>query len=396
MSDIRTYLSSARVVDIGPVRAFLDEHHSAVAEEAARFAREQLLSLPAPETDQEGRSQATQILSLLRESGLLRFIAPFDLRACCLVREALAWASPLADEVFALQCLSVTPMLLAANAEQRARWAEPIVKGTKMGAFAMTERNAGSDVGALETTARKEGNDYVLDGHKTLISNAGIADVYTVFACTDRDRSRGHGGLSCFVVEASQPGFRFVRPLVLSAPHPLGEVAFDNCKVSVEARLGAEGDGFKIGMATLDRLRPTVAAAATGMAARALDESLHYAQHRKQFGQAICEFQLVQQKIARMATEITASRLLLFRAAWEHDKGKPRITLESAMAKSYATEAAQRVIDDAVQIHGGIGALAEQTVDRLYRSVRSLRIYEGTTEVQQVVIARQIIKDSAR
>ncbi len=394
MSDIRSYLSTARVVDIGPVRAFLDEHHSAVAEEAARFAREQLLSLPAPESDGEGRIQAKQILTLLRESGLLRFIDPFDLRACCLVREALAWASPLADEVFALQCLSVTPMLIAANAEQRTRWAAPIVQGTKMGAFAMTERNAGSDVGALETTATKDGDGYRLDGHKTLISNAGIADLYTVFASTDR--SRGHGGLSCFVVEASQPGFRFVKPLILSAPHPLGEVAFENCRVTADARLGAEGDGFKIGMATLDRLRPTVAAAATGMAARALDESLHYAQHRKQFGQAISEFQLVQQKIARMATELTASRLLLFRAAWEHDKGKARITLESAMAKSYATEAAQRVIDDAVQIHGGMGALAEQTVDRLYRSVRSLRIYEGTTEVQQVVIARQIFKDSAR
>lgn len=394
MSDLRTYLSSARVVDIGPVRAFLAPHHAAVAEEAARFARDQLLSLPAAETDAEGRIQARHILTLLRESGLLRFIDPFDLRACCLVREALAWASPLADEVFALQALSVTPMLLAANAEQRARWVEPIVSGAKMGAFAMTERNAGSDVGALETVATKDGHAYRLTGQKTLISNAGIADFYTVFASTDR--SRGHGGLSCFVVEADQPGFRFVRPLVLSAPHPLGEVAFENCSVPADARLGAEGDGFKLGMATLDRLRPTVAAAATGMAARALDESLHYAQHRKQFGQAISEFQLVQQKIARMATELTASRLLLFRAAWEHDNGKPRVTLESAMAKSYATEAAQRVIDDAVQIHGGIGALAEQTVDRLYRSVRSLRIYEGTTEVQQVVIARQIFKDSAR
>lgn len=394
MSELRAHLESARVVDLDPVRAFVEERHLEVAKEAARFAREQVLPLPAPETDAEGRTQAKHILGLLRDSGLLRFIDPFDLRACCIVREALAWASPLADEVFALQCLSVMPILLSANPEQRERFAAPIVNGTKMGAFAMTERNAGSDVGAMETRAVRDGDHYRLDGLKTLISNAGIADQYTVFASTDP--SRGHSGLSCFVVDARETGFRFVRPLILSAPHPLGEVGFENCRVPASARLGAEGDGFKLGMATLDRLRPTVAAAATGMAARALDESLHYARHRKQFGQPISEFQLVQQKIARMATELVASRLLLFRAAWEHDRGKPRISLESAMAKSYATEAAQRVIDDAVQIHGGIGALAEQTVDRLYRSIRSLRIYEGTTEVQQVVIARQIFKDDAR
>lgn len=394
MSERSGFLETAQVVDTAPVRAFLDESHLTVADEAARFARSQLLSLRPPETDAEGRAQARHILGLLRASDLLRFIDPFDLRACCLVREALAWGSPLADEVFALQCLSVTPLLLAATDAQRARWAAPIVAGTSMGAFAMTERNAGSDVGALETVATREGEGYRLDGHKTLISNAGIADVYTVFASTDP--SRRHAGLSCFVVQADQPGFRFVRPLLLSAPHPLGEIAFEGCLVTADARLGAEGDGFKIGMATLDRLRPTVAAAATGMAARALDESLHFAQHRKQFGQAICEFQLVQQKIARMATELTAARLLLFRAAWEHDRGKPRITLESAMAKSYATETAQRVIDDAVQIHGGIGTLAEETVDRLYRSVRALRIYEGTTDVQQLVIARQLFRDHAR
>jgi acyl-CoA dehydrogenase len=183
---------------------------------------------------------------------------------------------------------------------------------------------------------------------------------------------------------------------VLSAPHPLGEIAFDGCEIGEDARLGAEGDGFKIGMATLDRLRPTVAAAATGMATRALAEALHYARTRKQFGQAIGEYQLIQQKLARMALELTASRLLLYRAAWEHDHGKPRITMESAMAKAYATEAAQHIIDDAVQIHGGIGTLASSPVDRLYRSVRALRIYEGTTDVQHLVIARQLLKDAAR
>jgi acyl-CoA dehydrogenase len=382
------------MVDVSVVRAFLEEHHLALAVEAKAFAREHLLPLPAPQTDAEGRTQAKHILGLLREHRVLRFIDPLDLRACCILREAIAWASPLADEVFALQCLGVMPMLLAGSDAQRARWARPIVEGTRMAGFAMTEPNAGSDVGALETRAVRSAGGYRLQGLKTFISNAGIADTYTVFASTDP--SRGHGGISCFVVQADNPGLRFVRPLVLSAPHPLGELAFEACEVGDDARLGAEGDGFKIGMATLDRLRPTVAAAATGMATRALDEALAYAMKRKQFGQAISEYQLVQHKLARMAVELTASRLLLYRAAFEHDRGKARITLESAMAKSYATEAAQHIIDDAVQIHGGIGTLESSPVDRLYRSVRALRIYEGTTDVQHLVIARHLLKEAAR
>jgi len=382
------------MVEIDSVRAFLEPHHLRLAEEAGAFAREQILPLPAPQNDAEGRVQARQILERLKEHKLLRFIDPLDLRACCVVRESIAWASPLADEVFALQCLGVMPILLSGTAEQKARFAAPIVEGSAMAGFAMTEPHAGSDVGSLETVAERDGDDYRLNGLKTLISNAGIADVYTVFAATDK--ARGHAGISCFVVEAKQPGFRFVRPLVLSAPHPLGEVAFEDCKVSATARLGKEGEGFKTGMATLDRLRPTVAAAATGMAARALDEALSYTRSRKQFGQSISEFQLVQQKLARMVTELTAARLLLYRAAWEHDHGKARITMESAMAKSYATEAAQHIIDDAVQLHGGVGTLADSPVDRLYRSVRALRIYEGTTDVQQLVIARHLLKSTER
>lgn len=382
------------MIETAAVRAFLEERHEKLAVEASQFARDHLLPLPAPTTDDEGRSQAKQVLALLRTHGLLRFIQPFDLRACCIIREAIAWASPLADEVFALQCLGVMPILLAGSDEQKQRFATRLVDGSAMGGFAMTEPNAGSDVGALETVATRTASGYRVDGFKTLISNAGIADAYVVFASTDKKRT--NGGVSCFVVEAKNPGLRFVRPLVLSAPHPLGELAFEGCEVSEDARLGAEGDGFKIGMATLDRLRPTVAAAATGMATRALAESLHYARTRKQFGQAIGEFQLIQQKLARMAVELTASRLLLYRAAWEHDHGKPRITMESAMAKAYATEAAQHIIDDAVQIHGGIGTLASNPVDRLYRSVRALRIYEGTTDVQHLVIARQLLKDAVR
>jgi acyl-CoA dehydrogenase len=377
------------MLDLTPVRALVAHHHLDVAEEASAFAREKIAVLPAAESDAVARGQAREILALLREARLLRFLEPLDLRALCVVREALAWASPLADEVFALQALSSVPILRGGTAVQRKELGEPLMLGQRMGAFAMTEVNAGSDVGALETVAVRHGDRYRITGHKTLISNAGIADQYTVFAATDR--ARGHAGLSLFVVDASAPGVRFVRPLVLSAPHPLGEVAFEDVEVGEDARIGAEGDGFKLGMATLDRLRPTVAAAATGMAMRALDESLAYAKARRQFGKPIAEYQLIQQKLARMATELTAARLLLYRAAWEHDQGKERITLESAMAKSYATEVAQHVVDDAVQIHGGSGALADSVVDRLYRSVRSLRIYEGTTEVQQLVIARQLL-----
>ena len=378
------------IVDLGPVRALVEAHHLTLAEEVGAFVRDKLLELEPPSSDEQGRTQAKQVLGLLREAKLLRFIDPFDLRACCVIREALAFASPLADEVFALQCLAAMPILLGGSPAQREAFARPLVEGTRMAAFAMTERNAGSDVGALETVAVREGESYRIDGAKTLISNAGIADQYTLFAATDR--TRGHGGLSCFVVPANAQGVRFVRALVLSAPHPLGEVAFEQLEVHADTRIGQEGDGFKLGMSTLDRLRPTVAAAATGMAARALHEALAYAKRRVQFGKAIAEYQLVQQKLAQMATELTAARLLLFRAAWEHDHGKARITLESAMAKSYATEAAQRVIDSAVQIHGGSGVLAEAVVDRLYRAIRALRIYEGTTEVQELVIARQLLQ----
>ncbi|MEE8524812.1 MAG: acyl-CoA dehydrogenase family protein, partial [Thermoanaerobaculia bacterium] len=246
-----------------------------------------------------------------------------------------------------------------------------------------------SDVAAIKTRARRDGGDYVLDGGKHLITNAGVADFYTVFAVTTP--GAGTRGLSCFVVEADRPGFRFVRPQVLSEPHPLGEIAFEGCRVPAGLRLGAEGEGFKLGMRTLDRLRATVAAAACGMAERALAEALAHARERRQFGRPLADFQLTQQKLARMATDLTAARLLVYRAAAAADSGAERVTLEAAMAKSFATEAAQRIVDDAVQILGGRGVLADSPVDRLYRAVRALRIYEGATEVQHLVIARQLL-----
>jgi len=245
-------------------------------------------------------------------------------------------------------------------------------------------------VASMKTRARRDGADYVLDGAKCFISNAGIADYYTVFATTDP--AAGGRGIGCFVVPAGTPGLRFVRSQVLSAPHPLGEIAFEGCRVPVANRLGEEGKGFALGLKTLDRLRATVGAAACGMATRALHEALAHARQRRQFGKPLGEFQLVQEKLARMATELTAARLMVYRAAHAADAGAERVTLEAAMAKLHATEGAQRIVDDAVQVLGGRGVLAGSPVDRLYRSVRALRIYEGTSEVQHLVIAGLLLE----
>jgi acyl-CoA dehydrogenase len=378
------------IPDTDAVRVFLTPSHLAYAQEAAAFAERDIASRPVPRDDTSARKEARQLLGILGAGGWFRPILDQDLRSCCLVREAMAAASPLADAVFALQALGTTPLLIAAPPALRERWVPAAVQGRAMAAFAMTEPEAGSDVAAMTTTARKDGTDYVLNGTKTFISNAGIADWYTVFATTDP--ARGHRGISCFAIPADTPRLRFVRALELSAPHPLGEIAFEDCRVPADAMVGAEGEGFKLGLATLDRLRPTVAAAACGMGARALEEALAHVRERRQFGKALAEFQLVQAKLADMATELTAARLLVYRAAWEKDQGRERITIEAAMAKAFATEAAQRAVDAAVQLLGGRGVLADHPVDRLYRAVRALRIYEGTTEIQQLIIAGELLK----
>jgi acyl-CoA dehydrogenase len=376
--------------DTAVIRAFLDPALFTLAGQVTAFANRELDSDHEPADDAAARSHARVLLARLGAAGWYAPIAEQHLRACCLVREALAAASPLADAVFALQALGTLPIVLAGSEDVKHRWLPGVLAGTTMAAFAMTEPEAGSDIGAITTTAQRDGSEYVLNGKKTLISNAGIADFYVVFASTDP--SAGNKGLSAFVVPAETPGFRFVRALTLSAPHPLGDIAFDNARIPADARLGAEGDGFRLGLGTLDRLRPTVGAAACGMAERALAEALRHAGTRRQFGAPLSANQLIQAKLARMATDLAAARLLVYRAAWEKDHGTERITLEAAMAKSFATEAAQRIVDDAVQILGGRGVLASHPVDRLYRSVRSLRIYEGTTEIQQLVIAGQLLK----
>lgn len=378
------------MIDTAPIRAFLDDAHFNLAGRVDDFATRQLAPLREPADDASARYQARDILEKLGAGGWLEPIRAQDWRACCLIREALAAASPLADAVFALQALGTVPMLLSPNEGMRKRWLAPAIAGQAMGSFAMTEPEAGSDVASLGATAQQDGDSYVLSGTKTFISNAGIADFYTVFATTDA--SKRDKGIGCFVVPADTPGLRFVRPLILSSPHPLGEIAFENARIPGACRLDAEGEGFKLGLSTLDRLRATVGAAACGMGTRALSEALAHAKGRRQFGKPLADFQLIQEKLARMATELTAARLLVYRAAWEKDKGASRVTLEAAMAKSFATEAAQRIVDDAVQILGGRGVLADHPVDRLYRSVRALRIYEGTTEIQQLIIAGQLVK----
>ncbi len=386
--------------DLDAVDAFLTDRHRTVAEEVSAFARQQIAPLAEPPDDATGRVQAREILDRLGAGGWCQHAVPPagaldgvptpDLRAGCLIREALAWASPLADDIFAIQCLASLPVSLAGTDDQKARYLPGVATGEIMPAFAMTEPGAGSDVAAIQTRAVRQGDGWQLDGEKTLISNAGLADVYVVFASTEPDA--GHRGLSCFLVPAETPGLRFVGAQVMAAAHPLGTIAFEACRLPAEALLGTAGGGFRLGMKTLDRLRATVAAAACGMAARALDEAMAHARTRRQFGAPLADLQMTQQKLARMATDLTAARLLTYRAAADADAGRDSITLASAMAKSFATEAAQRIVDDAVQIVGGRGVLVGHPVDRLYRSVRALRIYEGATEVQHIVIARRLLR----
>ena len=378
--------------DTHTVRAFLEAEHHPWGAAMAAFAARDLVPRPEAESDDAGRKEARTLLKIMGEEGALVPIGTRDLRACCLAREAIAAASPLADAVWALQGLGITAILIAGDDRLRERWAEPALAGEVMSSFAMTEREAGSDVASMKTRAVRDGDDYVLDGHKWLISNAGIADYYIVFASTDPDA--GSRGISAFVVPADTDGLDFVGAQVMSAPHPLGEIALNRCRVPAANLVGDEGRGFMIGMATLDQLRPTVGAAACGMAERALREALDHAVSRVQFGRPLADFQLIQEKLGRMAIELTAARMLVYRAAYEKDLGAERITAEAAMAKAYATEAAQRIIDDAVQIIGGRGVLAAHPVDRLYRSVRALRIYEGTTEIQHLIIAGKIVAEA--
>ncbi len=395
---MRSWKSGSRVLfdagglSLDPVAAFIEPSHREYRERVLAFCEEEIGEGRDPDTDAAARARARELVGRMGAAGLFRPIAEGDVRGCLVAREVLAWWSPLADAVFALQGLSATPGLI--RGEDPGGWVERAVAGEAMGAFAMTEWGAGSDVGSMTTVAVPDGSGFRLNGGKAFISNAGIADFYVVFALTDPDA--GTWGISCFVVPADADGFEFTGSLVMSAPHPLGEVKFNDCVVPGDALLGEVGGGFKIGMATLDRLRPTVAAAACGMAGRALWEAVDHARGREQFGKRLASFQLVQEKLSSSAIDLTAGRLLAYRAGWEKDRGAERITMEAAMAKAFSTEAAQRIVDRAVQVLGGRGVLAGHPVDHLYRSVRALRIYEGTTEIQHLIVGGGLVRGDAR
>ena len=377
-----------RLSGIEAISALLDASHVALAGQLAPL-RTSLESAEEPASDAVGRRRARDLLSRLGSEGVFDPIRTLDLRALCLTRETLAFANPLADAVTAIQALVGVSLVVAGNADLRAAWLDAIVTGRAMAAFAMSEPAAGSDVAAMQTAATRNGSAWTLAGEKHLISNAGIADVYLVFAVTRP--GQGSRGISAFLVPHDTPGLEFVEAQVMSVPHPLGRMRLHNCRVPSDALVGEIDEGFALGMRVLDRVRPSVGAAACGFAARAIVEAIRHAKGREQFGRPLAAFQLTRDKLARMATDLEAARLLVYRAAWQGDHGDHKITLESAMAKSFATEAAQTIVDAAVQIIGGKGLLIGQPVERLYRAVRALRIYEGATEIQRMIVADQLL-----
>ncbi len=369
---------------------FLESHH----DQLAHAARERYRALEAkPEDEGDDERLAKRVAAM----GDYVHLVPceyggasekMDVRAICVLREEMAYRNAAADSVFAVQGLGSHPVLLGGSDAQKRELLNRVANGTALFAFALTEAEAGSDVAALSTSARREGDGYVLDGAKKFISNAGVATHYTVFART----GAGSKGISAFVVPADAPGFRVKSRMQLLGDHPIGELEFHNCRIPASARIGEEGQGMRLALSTLDVFRSTVGAAAVGMARRALDEAVAYAQSRRQFGAPLAELQGVQFLLAESAVELEASRLLVHRAAAVKDSGADRVTYEAAIGKLFATEAAQRIIDRCLQIHGGNGVVKGNPLERLYRDVRALRIYEGATEVQKVVIARHLLR----
>jgi len=343
-----------------------------------------------------------RLVRALGDGGWLRYCVPaahggalpaLDSRALCVARETLAYHDGLADFAFAMQGLGSGAITLAGTAAQRDRWLPSVARGEAIAAFALSEPGAGSDVAALAMRARREEDAWVLDGCKTWISNGGIADFYCVFARTGD--TPGARGISAFVVPADTPGLVVAERIEVISPHPLARLEFSDCRLPLDALLGVEGDGFKLAMRTLDIFRASVAAAALGFARRAVDESVAHARSRRMFGGTLADLQLTQAKVGDMAMEIDAAALLTYRAAWLRDVGQARTTKEAAMAKLSATESAQRVIDAAVQLHGGLGVTHGHIVERLYRDIRALRIYEGATEVQKLIIGRELLNETS-
>ncbi len=377
---------------------FFEPQHRAFAQALDSWAQVEVRDVHSHDVD----AQCRQLVQQLGSGGWLQHAVAgtayggaaevIDTRMLCLARETLARHNGLADFAFAMQGLGSGAISLAGTAEQKARWLGKVSRGQAISAFALSEPEAGSDVAAMQCAAHIDGDHAVLNGEKTWISNGGIADFYVVF-CRSGE-APGARGVSAFVVEAGTTGFEIAERIDVIAPHPLARLRFNNCRIPLSHRIGAAGEGFKVAMRTLDVFRTSVAAAALGFARRAMEEGLARAKSRPMFGGHLADFQLTQAKLAQMALTIDSAALLVYRAAWERDQGK-NVTRQAAMAKLAATEGAQQVIDAAVQLFGGLGVVSGVPVERLYREIRSLRIYEGATEVQQLIIGRDLIKESS-
>ena len=373
---------------------FFDDAHLALAAELDAWSAAHLQGIDHHDTDNACRA----LVKALGGAGVLRHCVPaafggasevLDSRSLVVCRETLARHDGLADFAFAMQGLGSGPVTLAGSPALQQRVLPKVARGEWISAFALSEPEAGSDVAAMACSARDDGDAYVLNGEKTWISNGGIADVYCVFARTGE--APGTRGISAFVVEAGTPGFEIAERIEVIAPHPLARLRFTDCRVPKANLLGTPGEGFKLAMRTLDIFRASVAAAALGFARRALDEALAHTKARPMFGQHLSDFQLTQATLGDMAADVDAGALLTYRAAWLRDVRGQRTTREAAMAKMVATENAQRVIDRALQLHGGLGVKVGSVVESLYREIRSLRIYEGATEVQRLIIGRDLL-----
>ena len=377
---------------------FFEERHRQLARELEAWARQQPDYRHPVDVDDACRELVTKLAG----AGWLNYSAPvprdaadkpLDVRSLCIIREILARYSGLADFAFAMQGLGSGAISLFGNQGQKDDYLPAVRSGKKIAAFALSEPEAGSDIAALTTSAVFSGADYVINGEKTWVSNGGIADYYTLFV---RTGEAGAGGLSAIIVDADRPGLEIAERIDVIAPHPLARLKFNECKVPKTKLLGKPGEGFKIAMATLDVFRATVGAAALGFARRALDETLEHTTKRRLFGAPLADMQMTQDKIADMAVSIDASALLIYRAAWAKDCLAGRATREVAMAKLHATESAQTVIDQAVQLFGGRGVTSGEKVEELYREIRALRIYEGASEIQKLIIARQTLSRSSK
>ena len=373
---------------------FFDDRHRSLERDVARW-RDADLKI---ENDDDPHAACRSYVAQLGAAGWLRHAVPdsasdrrgIDVRAVCLIRETLGYVSGLAEFAFAMQGLGSGPIALFGSEALRRAYLPEVATGKAIAAFAISEAGAGSDVAALQTTARSDGSGIVIDGEKTWISNAGLAAFYVVIC---RWPEGGDRSFIALVVDADNPGLSVSAPIDVMAPHPLGTVTFQNCRVAADAVIGEPGQGMRVALGTLDVFRTTVGAAALGFARRALDDALRHVRARHVFGKPLADFQLTQAKLADMATAIDAAALLVYRAAWLRDRGVERTTREAAMAKLVATESAQRVIDDALQLLGGRGVVRGEAVERLYREIRALRIYEGTSEIQKLIIAGQVLKD---